>query len=107
MIAAPDLNPTQNIENGRKNVSDRPFRANAKLGSDTLVHVTYLRSSFLGRTKLSVNSQAYPMDPSISNLIRRFISTAYSIGSSFVNGSMKPMTIICVASASDNPRLIR
>ncbi len=48
-----------------------------------------------------------PIEPSISSLIRRFISTAYSIGSSLVNGSMKPMMIIWVASASDNPRLIR
>ncbi len=51
--------------------------------------------------------QDYPIDPSISNLIRRFISTAYSIGSSFVNGSMKPITIISVASSSEIPRLIR
>lgn len=49
----------------------------------------------------------YPIEPSISNLIRRFISTAYSIGSSFVKGSMKPITIISVASCSETPRLMR
>ena len=49
----------------------------------------------------------YPIEPSISNLMRRFISTAYSIGNSFVNGSMKPMTIISVASSCEIPRLIR
>jgi hypothetical protein len=39
--------------------------------------------------------------------MRRFISTAYSIGSSFTIGSMKPFTIMAAASASDRPRLIR
>jgi len=57
----------------------------------------------------SVESLAftYPILPSISNLINLFISTAYSIGSSFVNGSMNPMMIICVASSSVRPRLIK
>jgi|GEM_PF-3499362 len=50
---------------------------------------------------------AYPTDPSICNSISRFISTAYSIGSSFTSGSMKPVTIIDDASASLRPRLIR
>ena len=48
-----------------------------------------------------------PTDPSICNSIRRFISTAYSIGSSFTSGSMKPLTIMVDASVSDRPRLIR
>jgi len=52
-------------------------------------------------------SAYYPIEPSISNLIRRFISTAYSIGNSFVNGSMKPITIISVASSSEIPRDIK
>src|SRR5205085_8384613 len=35
-----------------------------------------------------------PTDPSICSWIRRFISTAYSSGSSFVIGSTKPLTTI-------------
>ena len=48
-----------------------------------------------------------PTVPSICNSIRRFISTAYSIGSSLTSGSMKPLTIIVAASASLRPRLVR
>ena len=48
-----------------------------------------------------------PTDPSICNWISRFISTAYSSGSSLVIGSMKPDTIIAEASSSERPRLIR
>jgi hypothetical protein len=36
--------------------------------------------------------------------MRRFISTAYSIGSSFVIGSMKPLTMSFEASSSGMPR---
>ena len=45
----------------------------------------------------------YPTEPSIWNWISRFISTAYSSGSSFVIGSTKPETIIALASASREP----
>ena len=48
-----------------------------------------------------------PTDPSICSWIRRFISTAYSSGSSLVIGSTKPETIIADASASESPRDIR
>src|SRR5207248_340564 len=48
-----------------------------------------------------------PTLPSICNWMRRFISTAYSSGSSFVIGSTKPETIIAAASASERPRDIR
>jgi len=48
-----------------------------------------------------------PTEPSIWSSIRRFSSTAYSIGSSRVIGSMNPFTIIAVASGSVRPRLIR
>ena len=48
-----------------------------------------------------------PTEPSICSSIRRLSSTAYSIGSSRVIGSMKPFTIIAVASTSESPRLIR
>ncbi len=49
---------------------------------------------------------AQPTEPSISILIRRLSSTAYSIGSSLTKKSKKPLTIIAVASASVSPRLI-
>src|ERR671937_553720 len=49
----------------------------------------------------------YPTDPSICSWISRFISTAYSSGSSFVIGSTKPLTISADASASESPRDIR
>ncbi len=48
-----------------------------------------------------------PTEPSICSWIRRFISTAYSSGSSLVIGSTKPATIIAEASASESPRLRR
>ncbi len=48
-----------------------------------------------------------PTDPSICSSINRLHSTAYSIGSVRVTGSMKPFTIIPMAWLSDNPRLIR
>src|SRR5437764_2124437 len=50
---------------------------------------------------------SYPTEPSISSWMSRLSSTAYSSGSSFVNGSMKPLTIIVAASFSGMPRLIR
>ena len=49
----------------------------------------------------------YPTEPSISSWIKRLSSTAYSSGSSLVNGSMKPLTIIVSASLRVMPRLIR
>jgi hypothetical protein len=48
-----------------------------------------------------------PTEPSIWIWIKRFISTAYSSGSSFTIGSMKPATIIAEASDWDSPRDIR
>src|SRR6201986_311045 len=48
-----------------------------------------------------------PTEPSIWSWISRFISTAYSSGSSLVIGSMKPETTIAEASLSERPRLIR
>ena len=50
---------------------------------------------------------AHPTDPSICSSISRFISTAYSIGSSLTSGSIKPLTIIVLASASESPRLFK
>src|SRR6266568_4607673 len=48
-----------------------------------------------------------PTDPSICSWINRFISTAYSSGSSLVIGSTKPDTISADASGSESPRDIR
>ena len=49
----------------------------------------------------------YPIAPFISSLIRLFISTAYSSGSSLETGLAKPLTIMVRASSSEIPRLIR
>ena len=49
----------------------------------------------------------YPIAPSISSLMRLFISTAYSMGSSLEMGLAKPLTTIVRASASEQPRLMR
>ena len=48
-----------------------------------------------------------PTDPSICSSIRRLHSTAYSIGSVRVIGSMKPFTTMPIAWLSESPRLIR
>ena len=50
---------------------------------------------------------SYPIESTISSWISRFSSTAYSIGSSLVTGSMNPLTIIAAASSSLSPRLRR
>ncbi len=48
-----------------------------------------------------------PTEPSIWSWISLFISTAYSIGNSLTSGSMNPLTIRVLASASERPRLLR
>ena len=52
-------------------------------------------------------SAALPDAPSMLSSMSRDSSTAYSIGSVFVIGSMKPLTIMAVACCSVRPRLIR
>ncbi len=52
-------------------------------------------------------SRRQPTAPSISSSIRRVSSTAYSIGSVLVIGSMNPLTMSEAASVSERPRLIR
>src|SRR5262249_26401801 len=59
------------------------------------------------RQEVDALDDHYPTEPSIWSWIRRFISTAYSSGSSFVIGSTKPDTTIAEASASESPRDIR
>ena len=49
-------------------------------------------------------SAGQPIEPTISSWMSRLSSTAYSIGSSLVTGSMKPLTIIAAASSSVKPR---
>ena len=49
----------------------------------------------------------HPMEPSISNSSNLLSSTAYSMGSSRVNGSKKPLTMRPMASSSEKPRLMR
>ncbi len=49
----------------------------------------------------------YPTDPTISSCINLFSSNAYSKGNSLTIGSIKPFTIIEVASFSERPRLIK
>ena len=61
----------------------------------------------IGDSLASRRCRISPTEPSICSSISRFISTAYSIGSSLISGSMKPLTIIVLASASDSPRLVR
>ncbi len=56
---------------------------------------------------LHISGRHQPTAPSICSSIRRFSSRAYSIGSSRAMGSMKPRTIIAIASVSSMPRLIR
>ena len=87
------------------NLRNSPFihQDYKKTGSIETWHVPKIRKT-LDKQGFFIS---YPIEPSISNLIKRFISTAYSIGSSFVNGSMKPITIISVASCSEIPRLIK
>ena len=53
------------------------------------------------------NLGCHPTEPSICNSIRRLHSTAYSIGSVFVTGSMKPLTTMPIACSWERPRLIR
>ena len=48
-----------------------------------------------------------PTLPSICSSMRRDHSTAYSIGSVRVTGSMKPLTTIDIDCSSVSPRLIR
>ena len=50
---------------------------------------------------------AYPTASSMCSSMRRFHSTAYSMGKVRVTGSMKPLTTIDVAWSHDRPRLIR
>ena len=65
------------------------------------------RSAAVGQEWWFDDSLRHPIEPSICSSIRRFISTAYSIGSSLTIGSMKPLTISLPASSSEMPWLIR
>ena len=91
--------------------SDGKFVRKLKLG---LVHVQPTPSG--GRHRINLLERGcsgvrglfhYPIAPSISSLIRLFISTAYSSGNSLETGLAKPLTIMVRASSSEIPRLIR
>ena len=59
------------------------------------------------RVMVIADARRYPTAPSMLSSMSRDSSTAYSIGSVLVIGSMKPFTIIAVACCSVSPRLIR
>ena len=59
------------------------------------------------RTPATARSADQPTLPSICSSIRRLHSTAYSIGSVRVIGSMNPLTTMLIACSCDRPRLIR
>ena len=91
--------------------SDGKFARKLELG---LVHLEPAPSG--GRHRINLLERCssgvrglfhYPIAPSISSLIRLFISTAYSSGSSLETGLAKPLTIMVRASSSEMPRLIR
>ena len=52
-------------------------------------------------------SRHQPMEPSIWRVMSRLSSTAYSIGSSLVNASKKPLTMSALAAVSVSPRLCK
>jgi len=83
----------------------QPLVGDAQAGA---AEVLYGLGAALGRRLTSLGEEGrHPTEPSICSRIRRFISTAYSSGSSFVIGSTKPATIMAEASASERPRLMR
>ena len=62
------------------------------------------RRAFASRPGVRIGQ---PTLPSICNSMRRLHSTAYSMGSVRVTGSMKPLTIMPMACSSVRPRLFR
>ena len=69
--------------------------------------VRYCMAAPSRRADLSQAVPAQPTEPSICSSISRLHSTAYSIGSVRVTGSMKPLTIMLIACCSERPRLMR
>ncbi len=94
----PDLSSTHG--EGRDSAEPRPHHLAVALGSGR--DCGGLRVAAPRRACI-----AYPTLPIISNWISRFSSTAYSSGSSLAIGSMKPLTIMLIASSSLRPRLCR
>ncbi len=58
-------------------------------------------------SSIVMGKACYPTLPSMLSSMSRESSTAYSMGSVLVIGSMNPLTIIAVACCSERPRLIR
>ncbi len=59
-----------------------------------------------GGTGKSEGTEPYPTDPVMSRAISLFSSMAYSMGSSFANGSKKPIRMRLSAVSWRMPRLI-
>ena len=93
----------ESVERGAADVA-RPRRQRRR-GDDPFKKGRVERGSWRGRG--GAHGFGQPTEPSICSSISRFISTAYSMGSSLTSGSMNPPTIIVLASASVRPRLIR
>jgi hypothetical protein len=99
--------PTQRkASSGRSDGSTR--KANAAMFNVTKIATSANHRKMRAPIRFRLSTgPTQPMAPSIWSSMRRFSSTAYSMGSSRVIGSMNPFTIIAVASASVRPRLIR
>ena len=69
--------------------------------------VPFVRFLVARVTRTLTNDASQPTEPSICSSISRLHSTAYSIGSVRVIGSMKPLTTMPIACSSERPRLIR
>ena len=77
-------------------------------GDVGVIHAEAIPGGSRHRVRMSNDGvEHYPIAPSISSLMRLFISTAYSSGSSLLTGSAKPLTTMVRASSSGIPRLIR
>jgi hypothetical protein len=84
-------------------IGELPARHATELGQLELSRQTNGALSARRQPLRLVEGGRHPIEPSICSSINLFISTAYSIGSSFVIGSMKPFTIIFEASSSGMP----
>ena len=85
---------------GRRGAGDR--------ASTQMICAGARRAGLIGRERPPApSSAAQPTEPSICSSIRRLHSTAYSMGSVRVTGSMKPLTTMPMACSSERPRLCR
>src|SRR5207247_7302011 len=92
-LTDPELVPRTRVRSQAERLDVEPVRS--------------LRVSGRDPDRVDPRDQTQPTEPSICSWISRFISTAYSSGTSFVIGSMNPDTTMAEASSSVRPRLIR